>query len=124
MIASSVSRPMPHVLYIVTVDVSPASEAAWSSWHTRYHMTEMLHQPGFLAARKYIEPSPLTDGWFRYVVFYELDSPTSLAAYEQSDAAQRIRADHQARFGDVTRVARRVLHEVGGLTAREPYEDL
>jgi antibiotic biosynthesis monooxygenase (ABM) superfamily enzyme len=115
---------MPHVLYIVTVDVSPAAEAAWNNWHTRFHMTEMLQQPGFVGARKYIEPSPLTDGWFRYVVFYELDSPTSLAAYEQSEAAQRIRADHEQRFGDVTRVARRILHEVGGLAARDPYEDL
>lgn len=115
---------MPHVLYIVTVDVAPASEAAWNDWHARHHMPDLLQQPGFIGARKYVEPSPLTDGWFRYVVFYELESPEALAAYEQGDAAKRIRADHAQRFGEVTRVARRVLHEMGGLSARDPYEDL
>lgn len=115
---------MPRVLYMVTVDVAPASEADWTAWHTQHHMPEMLQQPGFLGARKYIETSPLSDGWFRYVIFYELDSPGSLAAYEQSEAARRIRADHHHRFGNVTRVARRVLHEVGGFTARDPYADL
>jgi len=115
---------MPHVLYIVTVDVAPASEVDWTAWHTEHHMPEMLQQPGFVGARKYIEPSPLTDGWFRYVILYELDSPGALAAYEQSDAARRLRADHVQRFGNVTRVARRVLHEVTGQATRDPYEDL
>ena len=38
--------------------------------------------------------------------------------------AEECRADHQQRFGEVSRVARRTLHEVGGLAARDPYEDL
>ncbi|HEY8209943.1 MAG TPA: DUF4286 family protein [Myxococcaceae bacterium] len=115
---------MPHVLYMVSVDVAPPSEAAWNDWHTRYHIPEVLQQPGFIGARKFSEPSPLTDGWFRYVILYELDSPSSLSAYEQSDSAKRIRADHEQRFGNVTRVARRILHEVGGFSTRDPYEDL
>ncbi len=115
---------MPHVLYMVTVDVSPAAEAAWNDWHTRHHIPEMLAHPGFIGARKYSEPDPLTDGWLRYVTFYELDSPESLAAYRRSEAGIRIRAEHKQRFGEVTRVARRVLHEVGGPSARDPYEDL
>ncbi|HVE82296.1 MAG TPA: DUF4286 family protein [Myxococcales bacterium] len=115
---------MPHVLYIVTVDVAPPSEAAWNVWHSQVHMPEMLRQPGFISATKYIEPSPLTDGWFRYVIFYELASPDALAAYEASDAAKRIRADHETRFGNVTRVARRVLHEVGGFAIRDPYANI
>jgi len=115
---------MPHVLYMVTVDVSPANEAAWNNWHARHHMPDILQQPGFVGARKYVEPSPLTDGWSRYVIFYELESPEAVNAYQQSEAAKRLRADHERHFGDRTRVSRRVLHEVGGLSARDPYEDL
>jgi hypothetical protein len=114
---------MLSVLYLVTVDVAPASAAAWDVWHTRHHMPDVVRQPGFLGGRKYCEPSPLTDGWIRYVIFYELDSPASLAAYEASDAAKRIRSDHDTRFGNVTRVARRVLHEVTHVRARDPYRD-
>lgn len=115
---------MPHVLYIVTVDVAPASDAAWNAWHTHHHMPDVLRQPGFISGRKFLEPNPLTDGWFRYVVIYEMDSPGSLANYEQGDASKRLRADHDNRFGDVTRVARRILHEVGGFAARDPYEGI
>lgn len=114
---------MPNVLYVVTIDVAPASAPVWDVWHTRHHMPDVLRQPGFISARKYCEPNPLTDGWLRYVVLYELDSPASLTAYQASDAARRLRDDHDARFGDVTRVARRVLHEVFALMARDPYRD-
>ena len=115
---------MPIVLYMVTVDVAPNSAAAWDAWHTQQHMPDVLRQPGFIGARKFCEPNPLTDGWLRYVTLFELDSPSPLAAYEASDAAKRLRADHEARFGNVTRVARRVLHEVGGVRVRDPYEGL
>jgi hypothetical protein len=115
---------MPHVLYMVTIDVSPASEAAWNDWHARHHMPDILQQPGFIGARKYAEPGPLTDGWFRYVIFYELESSEAIVAYQAGDAARRLRADHERRFGGVTRVARRILHEVAGFSARDPYEDL
>src|SRR3954469_17962341 len=115
---------MPHVLYMVTIDVSPASELAWNDWHTRYHIPELLQQPGFIGAKKYSEPTPLTDGWFRYVTFFELDSPSSLAAFAESDTAKRLRADHEQRFGKPPRAARRILHEVAGVSTRDPYEDL
>jgi uncharacterized protein DUF4286 len=115
---------MSHILYVVTVDVSPAAEEAWSSWHDQRQVPEILKQPGFLGARRYIEPSPLTDGWFRYVILYEIDSPAALARFAQSDVAGHLRLEHNQRFGDVTRTARRVLHEVHDLAAQDPYEGI
>lgn len=115
---------MPNVLYVVTVDVAPASEQEWTEWHSEFHIPQMMELPGFLGVKKYREPGPLTDGWLRYVVFYEMADQESLDRYLTGDDAKRIRGDHQERFGDVTRVARKVLHKVRSFSERDPYEGI
>jgi quinol monooxygenase YgiN len=115
---------VPKVLYVVTVDVSPAGEQQWSRWHSEYHLPEMMQIPGFLGVRKYREPGPLTDGWLRYVMMYELEDQAALDRYLASEDVKRLRGEHQERFGNMTRVARKVLHEVRTLPERDPYEDI
>jgi antibiotic biosynthesis monooxygenase (ABM) superfamily enzyme len=115
---------MPRVLYVVTVDVAPASEQDWNDWHSEHHIPQLMELPGFLGVRKYREPRPLTDGWLRYVTFYELADQESLDRYQAGEDARRLRAEHQERFGDVTRVARKVLHEVRSFPERDPYEGI
>ena len=74
---------MARVLYMVTIEVSPESEARWDSWHSEHHVPDLLAQPGFLGARKFRDPDEGKDGWARYLVLYEVESPEALAEYRQ-----------------------------------------
>ena len=47
----------------------------------------------------------------RYVVHYRAENVASIEAYRSSPQAVRLRDDHTARYGNVTRVTRGVLAE-------------
>jgi quinol monooxygenase YgiN len=100
-----------HVLYVVTIEVSPGSEAAWNEWHN-HHVAEVLREPGFLSCRKWRDTATTEDGWVRYVCHYELTGAEALERYFASDAARRLRADSDLKFGYVTRPRRQVYSEV------------
>ncbi len=102
---------MKTALYVVTIEVSPGSEAAWNEWHNQ-HVPEVLHQPGFLSCRKWRDTATAEDGWVRYVCHYELTGTEALDRYAASDAAKRLRADSDLKFGYVTRLRRQVCSEV------------
>ncbi|HJW83703.1 MAG TPA: DUF4286 family protein [Anaerolineae bacterium] len=96
------------VVYELTIEVDPASEPEWLDWYTRIHVYDVLKQPGFRRATFYhVETN--SDEWAKYVISYEVESRQALDAYFQGDAVQRLRADHYARFGGVTRASRQVL---------------
>jgi hypothetical protein len=102
---------MGRVLYVVTVEVSPASESAWDAWHTQQHMPQVLAQPGFMSARKYKDAQFAMGRWSRYVINYELQDFSAFERYSSSEAAHRLRQEHIDAFGLETRVTRQVLHE-------------
>ncbi|HLL52452.1 MAG TPA: DUF4286 family protein [Myxococcaceae bacterium] len=102
---------MARVLYMVTIEVSPESEARWDSWHSEHHVPDLLAQPGFLGARKFRDPDEGKDGWARYLVLYEVESPEALEAYLSGTEVNRIRQDYQERFGTVTRLSRQIAIE-------------
>jgi antibiotic biosynthesis monooxygenase (ABM) superfamily enzyme len=99
-------------LYVVTIEVSPGSEAAWNQWHEQTHVPEVLRQPGFLSCRKWRDTANAEDGWVRYVCHYELTGTDAAERYAASDAAKRLRADSDLKFGYVTRLRRQVFSEV------------
>ncbi len=103
---------MKPALYIVTVEVAPGSEADWNAWHEQVHIPEVLREPGFLSCRKWRDTTPAEDGWARYVCHYELTGLDAVEQYASSDAARRLRADSDQKFGYVTRARRQVLAEV------------
>lgn len=103
---------MKPALYLVTIEVSPGSEAEWNAWHEQVHLPEVLRQPGFLACRKWRDTAAAEDGWVRYVCHYELTGTDALERYAASEAAKRLRADSDLRFGYVTRVRRQIYTEV------------
>jgi antibiotic biosynthesis monooxygenase (ABM) superfamily enzyme len=103
---------MKPALYVVTIEVSPGSEAAWNAWHAQLHVPEVLREPGFLSCRKWRDTTAAEDGWARYVCTFELTGVDAVERYIGSDAARRLRADSELKFGDVTRVRRQVLSEV------------
>jgi hypothetical protein len=97
------------VIYEVSVEVHPDAEEAWSDWNLREHVLDVLAQPGFVMARRYRVDGTAPDGWVRWVVAYEVASGEALDAYLSSAAVERLRGEHLARFGGVTRLARRIL---------------
>jgi hypothetical protein len=99
-------------LYAVTIEVSPGSEAAWNEWLDQVHIPEVLREPGFLSCRKWRDTATAEDGWVRYVCHYELTGTDAVERYFASDAAKRLRADSDMKFGYVTRLRRQVYSEV------------
>ncbi len=99
-------------LYIVTIEVSPSAEAAWNQWHEQVHVPEVMRQPGFVSCRKWRDTTAAEDGWARYVCHYELTGADAVERYTASDAAKRLRADSDLRFGYVTRHRRQIYTEV------------
>jgi antibiotic biosynthesis monooxygenase (ABM) superfamily enzyme len=99
-------------LYAVTIEVSPGSEAAWNEWLDQVHIPEVLREPGFLSCRKWRDTATAEDGWVRYVCHYELTGTDAVERYFASDAAKRLRADADMRFGYVTRLRRQVYSEM------------
>jgi len=103
---------MARVLYMVAIEVAPEAEAEWDAWHNTQHIPEVLTEPGFLGARKFRDPDEGKDGWIRYLVHYELETPEALDQYLAGRSVVRIRKDHVDRFGRVTRLSRQIAVEV------------
>lgn len=108
-------------LYAVTVEMSPAVEATWVQWMETTRIPEMLREPGFIGARLWKETVGAEDGWARYVCHFELEELEAVERYVHSEAAQRMRAEGQQRFGKELRISRSVFTEIvrfvgGGVT--------
>lgn len=112
----------PHALYAVAIEVAPHEAPRWNRWHDDEHIPALLREPGFLECRKWRDAESASDGWIRYVCHYALVDRAALDAYRASPAAERLRADSDARFGTVTRITRQVLEEVTTARARPPRQ--
>ena len=96
------------VFYGVMVEVNPDEEAAWNDWHTRQHMADVLAEPGFVSATKYLLDTPNGD-WRQYLTVYELATREALDSYLRGEAVTRLRAEHYNHFGHCTRLSRMIL---------------
>jgi len=96
-------------VYRVTIEVAPEAEQAWLEWQATEHIPAVLRQPGFLGATQWKDRERAADGWVRYVVHYRAESVAAIEAYRSSAEADRLRMEHDARHGKVTRVIRSVL---------------
>ena len=100
-----------NAVYRVTIEVAPDAEQSWAQWHAAVHMPEVLAQRGFLGVTRWKDQARAADGWARYVVHYRAESLAAIAAYRSSPEAARLRDDHDARYGKVTRIDRSLLAE-------------
>ena len=98
------------VIYEVAIEADAIIADDYRTWLDT-HVRAMLALPGFVGARVYeaIDPPP-TAGTHSFCVQYRLQDQTSLDRYLHEDAP-RMRAQAVERFGDQTRMTRRVLHE-------------
>jgi hypothetical protein len=67
-------------------DTTPEGDAEWRLWHTSEHIPERVGVPGFLAGRRYIDPSRTRE---RYFTLYPGESVATF-----SSGAYRARLDN------------------------------
>lgn len=84
----------------------------WSEWHTQVHIPNVLKAPQMRSARKYrlAEAAFPGDLPWQYVTVYVLDSLKEFEAYRTGPGVA-LRKEHDARWGDVVKVARIVISE-------------
>lgn len=85
---------------------------SWNQWHNEVHVPEVLETPQMRAARKYrVADTTLPGDWQpQYVTIYDVDSMLDMEAYLAGPAIS-LRADYQARYGHVGKIARLILLE-------------
>ena len=105
-------------VYAVVIEVAPEAETRWAPWHAEVHMPDVLAQPGFRGGRRWRDVEPAKDGWARYVAHYDADSVEAIETYRRSEVAARLRADHDGRYGAVTRLSRATLSGAIEVTGR------
>lgn len=104
------------VLYIVKSTVDPQVEDEWSMWHTNSHVPDVLEEPGFLKATKFREAEPAGDKPV-YWTIYEMRSMKAFQDYRASEAAKRLRSEHDVKFGGSTKLERFLLVKTVELTS-------
>jgi hypothetical protein len=100
--------PAP-VIYQLQLQVAPEAERSWDAWYTGEHVPDVLRRSCFSRAVIYRAEPGGTAGWPEYVIQYEAPSRAALEAYLAGDAAVALRREHEERFGEVTRISRRIL---------------
>ena len=96
------------VVYVVRTFVDSRVEHEWNMWHTNTHIPEVLQHPGFLKATKY-RRTDTHDNMPEYWTVYEMQSMNAFEAYDGSEAAKKLRAEHDRKFGICTRIEKFVL---------------
>jgi hypothetical protein len=84
----------------------------WNEWHTKVHIPNVLKAPQMRSARKYrlVEAAFPGDLPWQYVTVYVLDSLRDFEAYRAGPGVA-LRKEHDARWGDVVKVARILISE-------------
>ena len=102
----------PRVRYAVFTWVPDDLLESWNAWHNEVHVPEVLETPQMQAARKYrVADTTLPGDWQpQYVTIFELDSMLDMEAYLAGPAIS-LRADYNARYGHVGKIARLILRE-------------
>jgi hypothetical protein len=106
------ARPGPRVQYLVFTWMPDELLEEWNEWHNQVHIPNVLRAPQMRGARKYrISEAALPGEWpFQYVTIYALDSLKEFEAY-RGGPGSALRKEHDARWGDVGRIARIVISE-------------
>ncbi len=100
------------VLYYIFTWVPEEILEEWNDWHTNVHIPNVLKAPQMRAAKKYrLRQATFPGDWQpQYVTIYELDSFADFEAYRAGPGVA-LRAEHDAMYGDVERIARVVVRE-------------
>lgn len=75
----------------------------WHRWHADSHIPDIIKQLGFVKVTKYRRTNLISDK-VEFWTIYEMQDREALGAYDQSDAAKKLRSNHEAKFGSSTRL--------------------
>jgi hypothetical protein len=77
------ARPLKDAQFFLVVRfwIAPGGEPLVMQWLEGGHMKEVLHQPGFLWARRLKIPETDATGWSAHALIYGLDSRASYERY-------------------------------------------
>jgi uncharacterized protein DUF4286 len=100
------------ILYYIFTWVPEEILEEWNEWHTNVHIPNVLKAPQMRGAKKYrLTQATFPSDWQpQYVTIYELDSFADFEAYRAGPGVA-LRAEHDALYGDVERIARVVVRE-------------
>lgn len=99
-----------HVFYVVKSFVDQKVEAEWTSWHTDSHIPDVLKQAGFMNATRFRRIDQ-TGGKTEYWTIYEVENEQAFREYSEGEAAKRLRAEPEAKFGDAVGMERFLLQK-------------
>ncbi|HEX9646711.1 MAG TPA: DUF4286 family protein [Alphaproteobacteria bacterium] len=95
---------MATVLFVVKATITPDQEAAFNRWYDTEHCADLLQYRGAVSAKRY--KAIMGEDLFQYMAVYEFDSEKTFQAFLKSDHLEKLKADYDAHFGQVSDRAR------------------
>ena len=101
---------MATVLFVVKATIRQDQEEAFNRWYNQEHVPQFLRWKGAVSARRY--RALMGEDTYQYMAVYELESEANLVALMESPHMKELRAEYDARFGDVSTRARFAYEQV------------
>lgn len=100
-------RKVMKITYQINVDVDKTIESDWVTWMSEKHIPEVCEAGRVSDALliKYTDNTVEKHANFRIIYFY--DTKEDLDFYLENHA-DRLRADHHTKFGDLVKISRRI----------------
>ena len=95
---------MPTVLYVVKATIAKDQEAAFNKWYNEELSPQLLHYKGAVSARRYW--AILGEDKYQYMATYEFQDEPTLRRFLESTHLKDLKADHDAKFGTASELAR------------------
>ena len=95
---------MATVLFVVKATITKDQEEAFNRWYNEEHCPQFLRYRGAVSARRY--RAIMGEDTFQYIAVYEVQDEATFWQLMESDHMRALRADYDAKFGDVSDRAR------------------
>jgi antibiotic biosynthesis monooxygenase (ABM) superfamily enzyme len=91
---------MSTVLFTVRATITAEREADFNRWYNDEHVPQFLSYPGTVSASRY--RSILGEDKYQYIAVYEVQDEATLHRMLASEHFAALKADYDAKFGDVS----------------------
>ena len=95
---------MATVLFVVKATITKDQEEAFNTWYNEEHCPQLLQYKGAVSARRY--KAIMGEDKYQYIAVYEVQDEATFRQLMESDHMRALRADYDAKFGDVSERAR------------------
>lgn len=91
---------MATVLFVVKATIRKDQEEAFNRWYNTEHCPQLLRFQGAVSARRY--RAIMGENKYQYLAVYELQDEATFWRFMESDHLKELKAEYDARFGDVS----------------------